>query len=214
MPIHSCQKNKSWALTIKYTWSYLLNVTFISTILPAGVFQMSELAHQFLKQEGTVMTVWLLLSLIIFTIDLVIPLGVAAGVPYIAVVLISLASKHHKSTIIAAILCTCLTILGYMFSPDGGESWQVILNRFLAIFAIWVTALLSLKIIEQTETELKVLQGLLPICASCKNIRDNEGNWKQLETYIKQHSEAEFSHGMCPHCLQEHYPNLQQRLNR
>jgi len=54
--------------------------------------------------------------------------------------------------------------------------------------------------------EVKVLGGLLPICMSCKKIRDDQGYWKQLEGYIRDHSEAEFSHGLCPECLRKHYP--------
>jgi hypothetical protein len=53
--------------------------------------------------------------------------------------------------------------------------------------------------------ELKLLRGILPICSFCKKIR-NEGNiWEPLEKYISEHSEAEFSHGVCPPCAQEHY---------
>ena len=48
--------------------------------------------------------------------------------------------------------------------------------------------------------QVKKLEGLLPICACCKKIRDQENNWKQLESYISQHSEATFSHGYCPEC--------------
>ena len=48
--------------------------------------------------------------------------------------------------------------------------------------------------------KLKVLSGFLPICANCKKIRDENGDWNQLETYIREHSEAEFSHGICPEC--------------
>jgi hypothetical protein len=51
------------------------------------------------------------------------------------------------------------------------------------------------------KNEITVLSGLLPICAWCKKIRDDKGYWKQLETYIETHSEAVFSHGMCPECL-------------
>jgi hypothetical protein len=51
------------------------------------------------------------------------------------------------------------------------------------------------------KNEITVLSGLLPICAWCKKIRDDQGYWKQLETYIETHSEAVFSHGMCPECL-------------
>ena len=45
---------------------------------------------------------------------------------------------------------------------------------------------------------VRLLSGLLPICAGCKKIRDDEGNWQQIESYISQHSQAKFSHGMCP----------------
>jgi hypothetical protein len=46
------------------------------------------------------------------------------------------------------------------------------------------------------------LRGLLPICSSCKKIRDDQGYWTQLETYIHQHSEADFTHGLCPDCAE------------
>jgi hypothetical protein len=48
--------------------------------------------------------------------------------------------------------------------------------------------------------KVKVLRGLLPICSNCKKIRDDQGYWTQLETYIHRHSEAEFTHGLCPNC--------------
>lgn len=54
--------------------------------------------------------------------------------------------------------------------------------------------------------EIKVLKGILPICMHCKKIRDDSGYWNQLETYIREHSGADFSHGICPDCLDEHYP--------
>ena len=54
--------------------------------------------------------------------------------------------------------------------------------------------------------EVKSLRGILPICMHCKQIRNDEGAWIQLEEYIRAHSEAEFSHGMCPECFREHYP--------
>jgi hypothetical protein len=54
----------------------------------------------------------------------------------------------------------------------------------------------------------KVLSGLLPICASCKRIRDDQGYWRQIESYLKAHTEAEFSHGLCPGCADRLYPEL------
>jgi len=56
--------------------------------------------------------------------------------------------------------------------------------------------------------QVKTLSGLLPICSSCKKIRDDTGYWNQIEIYIKEHSEAEFSHSICPECAKELYPEL------
>lgn len=56
--------------------------------------------------------------------------------------------------------------------------------------------------------KVKKLSGLLPICASCKKIRDDTGYWKQIESYIRDRSEVEFSHGICPDCRQKWYPEL------
>jgi PAS domain S-box-containing protein len=55
---------------------------------------------------------------------------------------------------------------------------------------------------------VKTLSGLLPICASCKKIRDDKGYWNQIESYISDHSEAEFSHAICPECSEKLYPEL------
>lgn len=54
--------------------------------------------------------------------------------------------------------------------------------------------------------QIKTLQGLLPICASCKSIRDDQGYWQRIETYLHDHSEVQLTHGICPDCLQRLYP--------
>jgi PAS domain-containing protein len=59
---------------------------------------------------------------------------------------------------------------------------------------------------------VKLLSGLLPICANCKSIRNDEGYWKQIESYISSHSEATFSHAICPECLHNLYPELEQQV--
>jgi len=61
---------------------------------------------------------------------------------------------------------------------------------------------------EKTISELKILSGMLPICSSCKKIRDDQGYWSQLEDYIHTHSQAEFSHSLCPLCAERFYPDL------
>ncbi|MBI9085842.1 MAG: response regulator [Desulfobacterales bacterium] len=56
--------------------------------------------------------------------------------------------------------------------------------------------------------EIKTLRGIIPICAHCKKIRDDKGYWEQIETYIHQHSDAEFSHSICRECAKVHYPDF------
>jgi hypothetical protein len=54
--------------------------------------------------------------------------------------------------------------------------------------------------------KMKYLEGILPVCASCKKIRDDKGAWNQIEAYIRDRSDAEFSHGICPDCAEKLYP--------
>lgn len=58
------------------------------------------------------------------------------------------------------------------------------------------------------EAEINQLRGLLPICAHCKRIRDDEQGWLPIETYVRGHSEADFSHGICPDCVEKHFPEF------
>jgi ligand-binding sensor domain-containing protein len=67
--------------------------------------------------------------------------------------------------------------------------------------------------VDQAIAQVKVLSGMLPICASCKKIRDDAGYYVQIETYIRDHSQADFSHGICPECLVKLYPDYE-RLSR
>lgn len=62
--------------------------------------------------------------------------------------------------------------------------------------------------LKNTIAEIKVLKGIIPICASCKNVRTDQGFWQQVEVYVRDHSEAKFSHGICPDCKEKIYPNL------
>jgi PAS domain-containing protein len=61
--------------------------------------------------------------------------------------------------------------------------------------------------LQQAMAEIRTLSGLIPICANCKKIRDDDGFWHQVEEYISRHSLAEFSHGICPECVRKLYPD-------
>jgi uncharacterized PurR-regulated membrane protein YhhQ (DUF165 family) len=62
--------------------------------------------------------------------------------------------------------------------------------------------------LQQALTEVRTLRGILPTCAYCKSIRDDAGHWRQLEEYISDHSDAKFSHGICPQCRVAHFPQF------
>ncbi|MBU0907994.1 MAG: hypothetical protein KKA54_17385 [Proteobacteria bacterium] len=62
--------------------------------------------------------------------------------------------------------------------------------------------------LEEALAQVKTLRGFLPICSSCKKIRDDKGYWKQIETYVREHSDAQFSHSVCPECARRIYPDL------
>ena len=83
-----------------------------------------------------------------------------------------------------------------------------------AAFFVRVTNPLLVKLyqtideLKEAMNKVKILSGFLPICASCKKIRDDNGYWNNVEEYIRERSEAEFSHGICPDCVQKLYPDL------
>lgn len=90
----------------------------------------------------------------------------------------------------------------------------------LTVFLTDITARKKLELekeqlIEDLRTalhEVKNLSGLLPICANCKKIRDDKGYWRRVESYIQEHSEAQFSHSICPDCIKELYPQLTDKV--
>jgi len=78
----------------------------------------------------------------------------------------------------------------------------------LLIKPIFISRNLLIHQLEDALTQVKTLKGMIPICASCKKIRDDDGYWQQVEQYISSHSSAEFSHCLCPECLQKLYPEF------
>jgi PleD family two-component response regulator len=65
----------------------------------------------------------------------------------------------------------------------------------------------TLRDLKEALVQVKTLRGMLPICSHCKNIRDDKGYWRRIESYVQKHTEAEFSHGICPDCAKKYYPN-------
>jgi hypothetical protein len=161
-----------------------------------------------------------IVSTAIFVLDLFIPLGVAVGVLYVAVVLLTILAQDDRRTVIFTVAASLLIVFVYFHKPQVDSMWKVIFNRGISLFAVWITAILGIarnraerrrsEILHEREKaldEIKILRGLLPICASCKKIRDDNGYWTQIEGYIKAHSEANFTHSVCPDCARKLYPD-------
>ncbi|HJW73509.1 MAG TPA: hypothetical protein VJ486_11825 [Geothrix sp.] len=82
----------------------------------------------------------------------------------------------------------------------------MILAAFWLVYRAWLRQREANDHLEKLLLEVKTLGGLLPICAHCKKIRDDHGYWNQIETYLKTHAGAEFTHGICPDCARDVFP--------
>ena len=124
----------------------------------------------------------------ILLLDLFIPLGVAVGVIYMVVVLLTLWSPQTKVTLVVAVVSSLLIVAAFFYKPPVTDMWKVIFNRGISLFAVWVAAILGLQknkteqqramvLLEREKAlqEVRILRGFLPICASCKKIRDDNG---------------------------------------
>jgi hypothetical protein len=96
-----------------------------------------------------------------------------------------------------------------------GTVTQEIVNTAIRMAVFLGFAVLVAQTVKQTRAlakEVQTLEGLLPICSYCKRIRSENNSWEQLESYISEHSEARFSHGLCEDCLHKHYPQLAEKM--
>jgi len=101
------------------------------------------------------------------------------------------------------------------------EAWQLdelltltgVLAVSAAVFALrrWRDLLAEIRLREASEATVKRLEGILPICSFCKRIRDDDGTWTAIESYVRRRSAAEFSHGFCEACEAAHYPDERPR---
>ncbi len=125
--------------------------------------------------------------------------GISVAIDATPILAASAAEIQHAGIVLAVIW-----LLGIMGLVGGGRR----LHRLEGERNLVVEQLRA------SLAEIKLLGGLLPICCQCKKIRDDQGYWKQVEQYIEQHTAARFSHGLCPDCAQELYPEAYQRLVR
>ena len=90
----------------------------------------------------------------------------------------------------------------------GGITWTKICDGRITEFRTYWNASYALRSrLDEALAEIETLKGILPICCHCKRVRNDEGYWEQVESYVSKRSSAEFSHGLCPDCVKAHYPD-------
>lgn len=91
-------------------------------------------------------------------------------------------------------------------SPEGGVRTCIIIRDITQRKAVEAERERLIEELKDALTRVKTLTGLIPMCAACRKIRDKDGDWHHLEAYIRNHTEADFSHGICQECRQKLYP--------
>ncbi len=130
--------------------------------------------------------------------------------PFLYIFPVMLAAWNHG--LLFSMLCVTalsLTRVTHMIvfdgRPDSIDEYTSIMVRFFVLTLLASLTYMLGRQSRQLRKRVQLLEGILPICSSCKSIRDEQNNWVQLEGYITTHSTAQFSHGLCPHCFKEFY---------
>jgi len=89
-----------------------------------------------------------------------------------------------------------------------GKRYEKVLVEFKELIELHLSLLDKNEQLKAALAEVNMLRGMLPICSFCKNVRDDRGYWNQIESYIQRHSDAKFTHSVCPECAKTHYPDL------
>lgn len=93
-------------------------------------------------------------------------------------------------------------------SPEHNKALQVLARQIISQMELRQTS----ADLAAALTDLKTMHGLLPICSHCKGVRNDTGYWQSVESYVKAHSDADFTHSICPKCLQHHHPEMFDRF--
>jgi len=180
------------------------------------------------KSQLTVFIYAFLLNIIIGYIDYVTGYDIGISAFYLAPIGLVVWFIHSKKSagiymaIITSITVTASNLLaGQMIRYYAVEIWNTIVHfAFFAISALLIYEVRSnlekreklIEELQQALDQVKTLSGLLPMCSSCKKIRDDKGYWNQVEVYICDHSDAMVSHGLCPECAQKLYPEIYRKI--
>ncbi|MEN6318482.1 MAG: hypothetical protein ABFD82_06965 [Syntrophaceae bacterium] len=174
------------------------------------------------KPRSFIWVVCLLSNLIIGVIDYLTGFEIGIEVFYlIPIGLLSWVINRNAGIIMSVISSVTIISADLLAGQAIQDSFIIFWNIFvhfsfftIVVYLIYQEKIISdenqrlILILKKALDEIKTLSGLLPICASCKKIRDDDGYWKQIELYISEHTGAEFSHSICPDCREKLYPGF------
>jgi len=125
--------------------------------------------------------------------------------------IIFLSAKTEKEDVIKGIK---MGAVDYVTKPFNSTELLARINTHIELKRSQDKLLTMNVQLQKTLDEIDTLRGLIPICANCKQIRDDQGFWHHVETYISSHTLAQFSHGICPACMEKLYPDIYERLQK
>ncbi len=152
--------------------------------------------------------IWAILALLILLVDYL--TGPFIQFPFLYVLPVVFASWYNGRWW-GFTYAVVLPLVRLYYSAIWTVPWTFVessVNAFIRMFILTLLAYFVNRVAKESlavKKEVGLLEGLLPICASCKKIRDKNNEWQQLEAYISHHSEATFTHGMCPECAKKFY---------
>jgi K+-sensing histidine kinase KdpD len=153
----------------------------------------------------------LLLCVLIIAIDLLTPPQIMLSIFFILPVLIA---GWYNGLRWALLLSVALPVARFLIATYLEPFWHIEYNLINAIDRVFVLSLVSFfsarlsDSVRHLQHKVKELESFLPICANCKKIRDNNQEWQPLEKYISEHSDTQFTHGVCPDCMKLLYGDL------
>lgn len=126
--------------------------------------------------------------------------------PYLIIV----STKSEKSDVIAALDAGANDYLTKPFDP-GELRARIEVGRRMIEMRFELNE--NVKELKKALAEVRTLKGIVPICANCKNVRDDQGYWNRVESYLNEHTEADFTHAVCPDCMKRLYPQFDDDSN-
>lgn len=200
-------------------WSMLLKRLLLRSVLVAapllGIWLIRE-ARTRAEYAQAVFLVSVLIGAMTLGLNLIRPAG--TGLPLrsplliIAIMYFALPDRPKRQCVTPIVMTFGLILLRLTRLSGGGIDVAGDVIVLLSLNAIGMVSVVRRERLEQATSavvsELKALRGIIPICSHCRKVRGEVGDWQQLERYVRDRSEALFSHGICPDCLVEHYQDV------